>query len=834
MSSDYRHVALAQGWKLWKTVSLRGTGFPIDMLDVPEATELCETVDAVIDAECRFRQVQQRALNICRQQIKGAHDAEKRLWRHVERKVYKGRIVDLKDKSVSLHSCFQEYHQAISGLSRIRLTAMEQLQSTEQSCSRQLTCVAQNPDFQKAIIWQNRNLFQHAIVPYLTHKTYPINARQRRQEEVITSYLQRYCAKNDSIGYFGPFGWGVLNAEDKKIHVVTGKTLVRACCVRFEYWALRTLLHQLELYPQVHGLFSPRLQPGLLLHNDKLLSISGQPIRIEPAVFALLQACDGERSLSQIVRRLIHQGVWEAGSENQIYQILYGLAKKRVITWGFDLPVSQRSEQALSDLVRDLEKRQGCQKLDAINNLLDLKDQLPACEDDPQALQRKLTDIENAFIQITGEKSTRHPGMTYSGRTLLYLDCQRNLQLTLGRDWIKAVATPLTLVLQSCRWYSHQIGKRLTHFIEQCFQKLAQQQRTSQLPFYVVWQMVMHEARKIVMAVASEVQARWDSLLPEMQKKNAILLESAAIKKHVEKLFPDVPPGWPSARFHSPDLLLLADSLEAANNDRFAVVLGEMHAASNTLLQPIFVSMFPNPEELLSRYERDCPEASVMPVIDQRHVGHRVAPDGLSAKDWHLLTAESSSWKPATRVLNLAELYFKRDREGLAVYSHIRGIRFPVTAFFRMFIGAHAASNFQLFGQYRHSPRISLDRLVLQRERWLFSAQEMPFLMQRDRFKRLLMVRQWARNYKLPRWLFLHCEQEQKPVYVDLYNPVSISIMIRMIKKEVDPDTKKAIRITEMLPNPQQCWLTDRKGQRYASELRLVAFDGSWSDPFEE
>jgi len=32
-----------------------------------------------------------------------------------------------------------------------------------------------------------------------------------------------------------------------------------------------------------------------------------------------------------------------------------------------------------------------------------------------------------------------------------------------------------------------------------------------------------------------------------------------------------------------------------------------------------------------------------------------------------------------------------------------------------------------------------------------------------------------------------------------------------------------AIRFTEMLPAPEQCWLADADGNRYVSELRLVA-----------
>jgi hypothetical protein len=36
--------------------------------------------------------------------------------------------------------------------------------------------------------------------------------------------------------------------------------------------------------------------------------------------------------------------------------------------------------------------------------------------------------------------------------------------------------------------------------------------------------------------------------------------------------------------------------------------------------------------------------------------------------------------------------------------------------------------------------------------------------------------------------------------------------------------------VTEMLPDLDQLWLTDRQGQRYSSELRIVAYDSMTED----
>jgi hypothetical protein len=48
----------------------------------------------------------------------------------------------------------------------------------------------------------------------------------------------------------------------------------------------------------------------------------------------------------------------------------------------------------------------------------------------------------------------------------------------------------------------------------------------------------------------------------------------------------------------------------------------------------------------------------------------------------------------------------------------------------------------------------------------------------------------------------------------------------RMVKKA------SVVHVSEMLPAFDGCWLRDAAGQRYASELRIVAVDPSaWQEP---
>ncbi len=75
--------------------------------------------------------------------------------------------------------------------------------------SARLRGVARDPLFREAVTWQNPAVMANAIAKVADGASgKPSRVRQR--EEVVASYWQRYCAKNDTIGFFGPLAWGRL------------------------------------------------------------------------------------------------------------------------------------------------------------------------------------------------------------------------------------------------------------------------------------------------------------------------------------------------------------------------------------------------------------------------------------------------------------------------------------------------------------------------------------------------------------------------------------------------------------------------------------------------
>src|SRR5271170_859228 len=82
--------------------------------------------------------------------------------------------------------------------------------------SSRILGLAAEPRLELALAWQNHRIFDTAITPMLRNQTgnhARRNSKQRQHEELIANYWQRYCVKNDTIGFTGPVGWSLLDPE---------------------------------------------------------------------------------------------------------------------------------------------------------------------------------------------------------------------------------------------------------------------------------------------------------------------------------------------------------------------------------------------------------------------------------------------------------------------------------------------------------------------------------------------------------------------------------------------------------------------------------------------
>jgi hypothetical protein len=110
--------------------------------------------------------------------------------------------------------------------------------------SARLRGVAQDPLFREAVLWQNPAAFDNAIAKVAEGSpTKPSQARQR--EQLVASYWQRYCAKNDTIGFFGPLAWGQIRDTGPRLEARSG-ALERERAVHLEAWGVQALAETID------------------------------------------------------------------------------------------------------------------------------------------------------------------------------------------------------------------------------------------------------------------------------------------------------------------------------------------------------------------------------------------------------------------------------------------------------------------------------------------------------------------------------------------------------------------------------------------------------------
>jgi hypothetical protein len=300
------------------------------------------------------------------------------------------------------------------------------------------------------------------------------------------------------------------------------------------------------------------------------------------------------------------------------------------------------------------------------------------------------------------------------------------------------------------------------------------------------------------------------------------------LQERVLAAFPASAPGWKLARFHSADVHLAAQSVEAIQEDNYFLVLGDFHPTSNPLAQPMFMEQHPHPTELQRDMDIDLPEPRFIlaaPRAFATSVTRRGDGEG-SLKDYWLLTNLDSCTDLRHQSLALGELLLVESEGRLLVRTRDGGLTFDPWDVFGQPLTMVAAFHFAPFARWLHTPRVTIDRLVLHRESWCIAASAIPFVEETDEAVRFVAARRWALSQGMPRFLFVKVPGEDKPCYVDFDSPIYVSLLARVLRKaRSSADEGARITFTEMLPDPDHAWLPDAEGHRYTSELRVVTVD---------
>jgi hypothetical protein len=691
--------------------------------------------------------------------------------------------------------------------------------------------IASDASFRMAVTWQNPGALVAVDGVLRGGPAAPRNSRRRGREEIIAKYWQRYTAKNDTIGFFGPICWVRLDPDAPPVVDRPGARLTTGHTVFFERWALAAFAETLAADPRARPSLPVAVEPHLtpvdrgVVHPQRgLLPVSRTEAR-------LLASCAGGRPAAEIAAELTSAPNSGFRGADDVYALIDQLVRRDILRWGVDLPMDLTAESALRTRLAAIADPEGRQAATgAFDRLAECRDALAAAAD-PDTLAAAMTRLETEFTDITGRAARQKPGETQAGRTLCHLETVRDLDLTFGGAVLERLA-PLEPLLVSARWLTAELAAAYTAVLGEYYRDAVAETGAATVPFDRLWypafDALVGEERPAD-AVIAEYLRRWRDVLglgTDTAEAAELALSTAELSARVAEAFPAAAPGWALARIHSPDLHLCAVSREAMRRGEFTVVLGELHVGLASLDTHFFAVGHPEPQDMRAAMAEEIGTSRVA-LATPYH--------------WPRTTAREAEWltgpadvqlgfAPAPgidhdRLLAVTALTVTDTENGLRVRAP-DGREWPIVELFTGLLWMHAFDTWKLAGTDSHTPRVTVDGLVLVRETWRTTVGESGLAGVTGERNRYLAVRRWRRSLGLPEQVFVRIDTEAKPCYLDLSSPLYARVLCNLAgAAERKGGTDTRIAVSETLPGPSDAWVTDAEGRRYSSELRMHISD---------
>lgn len=695
--------------------------------------------------------------------------------------------------------------------------------------SEQLAAIAADPLFREAVTWQSLHSVEALDGLARTGPDTPRNSRHRQREIVITRYWQRYCAKNDTIGFFGPVCWARLSAGGPAATVNAGPGLIRAREVDLEWRALAAYADRLAADVRYHPWLPVARRPDLALDGDHLLQAGAPPQSLTPATAVLLAGCDGRAAREAVAAALADP---RAGfrKEADAYLALAQLIEQGTVRRGIGLPLTIEAETVLRRGLASLgDPGLRDEALAGLSRLLAARDELARAAGDAGAVRAATLRLRDEFVAITGGEAVHRPGSTYVGRGLAYEETVRDLDVELGGPVLALLAETLVPLLTAAR--------RLTAAMAAAFDTALRELHAEAgaggpVPLGDIWDAalgVLFGAGPVADAI-DDFSARWARVLrldaDPGEQAGPVEVDPGELAGAVAREFAAAAPGWRAARLHSPDLHLCAASAEELAAGEFTAVLGELHVAWLTCDNGIFTRFHPEPGALRGAVHRDLGDR-VVPLYPQDfpEFTARMA-FTLNGPDDVRLAYTPAPVPPEAQVLPTAAVTVSVV-DGELVGQAPDGRSWPLVELFGSFLSARAVNAFKLVGARPHTPRVSVGRLVVHRETWRTTVGDCGVAAPRaGEAERYLAVRRWRDRLGLPERVFVKVGTEIKPCYVDFTGPAYVAAFVALVRaaaRDGGPDVP--LTVTELLPAPEQAWVPDGAGRRYLSELRMAVRD---------
>ncbi|ONI91598.1 hypothetical protein ALI22I_08265 [Saccharothrix sp. ALI-22-I] len=682
--------------------------------------------------------------------------------------------------------------------------------------------VMSEPRFVEALAWQNPAVVRSWLAKHVkaAESGSPLRRSGYRQA-VIGRYAQRYCAKNDTIGFFGPVAWARFDESVNGLRA-SGSGRIRRRSVHFETWAVEALAAAWQADPEVAAHVPIRLNPAVSFEERRARRPWRGDVELTTRQRALIDAARAQFGLGETSKvAAARTGCTEAEAERE----LGALVEAGLVLAGFVVPLDEQPEIALRHQVsRIADDAVRSRLLGVLDDLDSLRGDVAEAAGDPLAVHAALERLGGTFTAAAAVAAGRTKQESPRGRTVVYQDSRRDLDVMVGPDLLDGLRAPLGLLLDSASWLASETGSAVGEVLAGCYRSLSRGSREVRLSelYFSAADVLAGAEGTVVHEVVDDFRARWAELLRHGRRDgdlDEIRLSTEDVARLAPALFPAGEPAWTAARYHSPDLML------ARTGDGYRWVLGELHVAMNTLESRLFHTQADDRTELNAAVAADMSMAVRVIALqpnDSPEVSPRTYPPlAVHVSDQYLYWSfgEDSGAPEQSRTWPAAGLLVSQRAGGLVVGPPCGTWTAPVLEVLGEFLSALVVDRFQLLPPAPRRPRVVIDDVVVSRRSWRVPAGDLPC----DATK-VAVLADVLRALGVPRHAFVRTAVENKPFYVDLDAPLLLRNLSRVLRlaRELPPE-RGHVDIVEMSPAPDELWLTDDAAQRYTSEFRVIA-----------
>ncbi|HZI03980.1 MAG TPA: lantibiotic dehydratase, partial [Archangium sp.] len=646
---------------------------------------------------------------------------------------------------------------------------------------------AAEPAIQEAVFFSNPAMYENVWSRYLEGEQRPDNSDARRVERQVYTYLQRFCAKNETTSFFGPISYGECDGEDgEDVKVVPSGSTRRRTFLTF--WAVTELARAVAREREVRRHLPLRLNPLFKVEAGRA---SCEPLKLEvalsPEAERLLGVLPGAPTLGAASGAL-------GQPVETVERLVVPLMKSALVLLGLpfvanDFGTFTSLREAVAALPASEARERWLSRLDELERLRG--------EFEGAGLARRrelLGTLETRFTEYTGKPARRGEGQVYSDRLILYEEASSPFRLKLGRRFSEEMAAKLSGALGLSAAYGDRVQRS---YREQVRDALGPEERPLDFLEYAV--------RLRPDQVAGSRFAPVPPILLDEDLSRARTLPEDFLGT-----------SQPGGRYALPDVCL------AATGNGFEVMCARVH--HHLMLWSWLSAFYPDRARYQSVagqwLEREPAARGLVGLaIRRRNKGFYVYPGRklmYSVSD--VLDVEQGALKPHdVKVLPTGEGPVLVDGEGQRLSLYMPLDDFNTYAPFAAL--AHPqVLHAKLRTQGRHLPRLHVGGAVYQRERW-----ELPTTLfsQVSGMDLLLAVERERRASGWPRFVFMRSTVERKPYLIDTASPFALELLLYLSRGA------EQLSVEEMYPAPEQLWLKDERG-RYTCEMRMQAV--RWSE----